>query len=75
MTEDEAFAQALAETMPPMDEAGKLRWWFAKGAAAEREACAQLCETEHPHTFARHVAEHIRARSNAEVTSRPSSGD
>ncbi len=31
----------------------------------EREACAKVCEVDHPHTFARHVAEHIRARSNA----------
>jgi hypothetical protein len=40
---EKAFQQALTETMPPMDEAGKLRWWFTKGMVAERTACAKLC--------------------------------
>ena len=33
---------------------------YSAGVAAERERCARVCEVDHPHTFARHVAAAIR---------------
>ena len=38
---------------------------YAAGAAAEREACAKVCEELHPGLATRRAAEAIRARSNA----------
>lgn len=41
---------------------------YDAGVAAERERCARLCERDHPHTFARHVADIIRQGPNVKIT-------
>lgn len=57
MNTDPAFQQALNETMPPMDEAAKLRWWFDKGTAAANE---RIREIEAALEFER--AQHVKSK-------------
>ena len=42
--------------------AEQMRRYAAKAVAAEREACAKVCEDLHPGLATRVAAEHIRAR-------------